>query len=142
MSVLRRLTRGDDRGSVAVELVILAPLFGLLLLAVVAVGRVQNGRADIEAAARMAARDLSIARDPTGQLAVVEQAAATTLNVGSPSCRTMSFTAAIGPEQIDVTVACAADLQDASILPLPGTLTITASATEVRDVHREAADSR
>lgn len=139
MSVLRHRLRGDDRGSVAVELVILAPLFGLLLLAVVAVGRVQNGRADVEAAARMAARELSIARDPTGQLDTAEQAAAATLNVGSPSCRTMSFTAAVGAHQIDVTVACRTDLQDASLLPLPGTMTISASASEVRDVHREAA---
>ncbi len=139
MSTLATRWRGDDRGSVAVELVIVAPLFGLLLLAVVAVGRVQNGRADVEAAARMAARDLSIARDPTAQLAAVEQAAAATLNVGSPSCRTMSFNAAIEAEQIEVTVACATDLQDASLLPLPGTITVSASASEVRDVHREAA---
>lgn len=138
MSTIGRRRRGDDRGSVAVELVIVAPLFGLLLLAVVAVGRVQNGRADVEAAARMAARDLSIARDPTAQLADVERAAAATLNVGSSSCRTMSFNAAIGAEQIEVTVACGTDLQDASLLPLPGTITVSASASEVRDVHREA----
>ena len=53
--------RRSDRGSVSVELVILAPLFGLLLLGVIAVGRVSNARADVDAAARMAARDLSIA---------------------------------------------------------------------------------
>lgn len=137
MSPARRRWR-DDRGSVAVELVILAPLFGLLLLAVVAVGRVQNGRADVEAAARMAARDLSIARDPTAQLGAAEQTAAATLSVGSPSCRTMSFTAAIGAEQIDVTVVCTTDLQDAALLPLPGTIDVSASVTEIRDVHREA----
>lgn len=129
----------DERGSIAVELVILAPLFGLLLVAVVAVGRVQNAHADVQAAARMAARDLSIARDPHLQVATAEQAAAAVVGVGSPSCRAMTFTATIGADRIDVTVACNADLQDAALLPLPGTMTISGLATEVRDVHREEA---
>lgn len=133
---VRRL--GDDRGSVAVELVIVAPLFGLLLLAVVAVGRVQNAHADVDAVARTAARDLSIARDPHARLATVEQAAAASLRVGSASCRTMSFTASITVELVDIEVACTAELQEAAVLPLPGTMTVTGSATEVRDVYREA----
>lgn len=128
----------DDRGSVSVELVIIAPLFGLLLLAVVAVGRVQNAHADVDAAARMAARDLSIARDPHSRLAAVERSVAATLDVGSPSCRTMAFGAVIGDTQIDVTVACNAELQDAGLLPLPGTMTITGAATELRDAYRES----
>jgi Flp pilus assembly protein TadG len=127
----------DERGSVAVELVIVAPLFGLLLLAVVAVGRVQNAHADVDAAARMAARDLSITRDPHLRLGPVEQAVAATLQVGSPSCRTMTFDAVIGGEQIDVTVGCTAELQQAALLPVPGSLTVTGSASEVRDIYRE-----
>lgn len=128
----------DDRGSVSVELVIIAPLFGLLLLAVVAVGRVQNAHADVDAAARMAARDLSIARDPHARVAAVEQMVAATLGVGSASCRTMSFDAVIGDTQIDVTVACHAELQDAAVLPVPGSMSITGSATELRDAYRES----
>ena len=54
----------DDRGSASVELAILAPLVGILLLAVVVVGRVQVARADVEGAARSAARELALARDP------------------------------------------------------------------------------
>lgn len=129
----------DNRGSVAVELVTLAPLFGLLLMAVVAVGRVQNARADVEGAARMAARDLSIARDPHLQLDAAEHTAATVVGVGSPSCRTMAFDAVIEPDRIDVTVSCSADLQDAALLPLPGTMTVAGSAAEVRDAYREEA---
>lgn len=116
---------------------IIAPLFGLLLVAVIAVGRVQNGRADVEAAARMAARELSIARDPNGQVGAAQQVAAAALDVGSPSCRTMSFDAAVGAELIDVTVTCSVDLQDASLLPLPGSLTVSATASEPRDRYRE-----
>lgn len=128
----------DDRGSVSVELVILAPLFGLLLLAVMAVGRVQNAHADVDAAARMAARDLSIARDPHGRLATVERMVGATLEVGSASCRAMTFEAVITALQIDVAVACTAELQDAALLPVPGSMTVTGTATEVRDAYRES----
>ena len=129
--------RRSDRGSVSVELVILAPLFGLLLLGVIAVGRVSNARADVDAAARMAARDLSIARDPQGRLADVERTVAETLDVGSASCRSMSMSASVADDVIEVTVSCSADLQEASVLPLPGSLNISGSASEVRDAFRE-----
>jgi Flp pilus assembly protein TadG len=131
--------RRDDRGSVSVELVILAPLFGLLLLGVVAVGRVQQAHADVDAAARMAARDLSIARDPYGRLHTVQQRVAAMLDVGSPSCRAMAFDAEIGDTRIDVTVACNAELQEAALLPVPGSMTVTGTATEIRDAYRETA---
>ncbi len=136
---MTRPSRGKgDRGSASVELVILAPLFGLLLLAVIAAGRVANAHADVDAAARMAARDLSIARDPDGRRAEVERTIADTLAVGSPSCRTMTFDASITDNRIDVTVACSSDLQEAAVLPLPGRMTITGNATEVRDAYRES----
>lgn len=127
----------DERGSAAVELVILAPMFGIMLLAVVAVGRVSNAHADVDAAARMAARDLSIARDPDARRAGVEHNVEQMLSVGSPSCRSMTFDAAIEPDRIDVTITCSSDLQEAAVLPLPGRMTITGTASEVRDVHRE-----
>ena len=60
---MNRRLRGD-RGSISVELAILAPLVGILLACVVLVGRVQISRADLEGAARSAARDLSIAARP------------------------------------------------------------------------------
>ena len=72
MSLRERLRHDDrERGSVSVELVILAPIIGVLLVAVGAVGRVENARADIEGAARSAARDLSIARDPHAAIGLV-----------------------------------------------------------------------
>ena len=135
---LRQRWRADERGSVAVELVILAPLFGLLFVAVVAVGRMQTGRADAEAAARMAAPALSIARDPSSHLVAAEQLAAATLSVGSPSCRAMSFVASVGVDRVEVTVSCTADLSEAALLPVPGAITVSATASEVRDVYREA----
>lgn len=129
--------RRGERGSVSVELAILAPLFGLLLAAVVLVGRVQSARADIEGAARAAARDLSLARDPDAVLADIRTDAESTLRVGSPTCRTLTFTPTISQDEVSVTLSCEVDLQAAAVLPVPGSMTVSASATEVVDRYRE-----
>ena len=131
--------RNSERGSASVELVILAPIIGVLLLIVVAVGRVENARADIEGAARSAARDLSIARDPAGAVGRVRESTAAMVRVGSPGCQAFTFTPTIERTKVTVAVSCQADLQDDNILPLPGTMTLGASATEVIDAFRESA---
>ena len=138
IAALRARMRADDDGSIAIELAILTPLVGILLLAVVAVGRVQNSRADVEGAARSAARDLSIARDPVEAIGRALASASAMLNVGSPGCRTFSFVPVIEADKVTVTVSCVANLEDAAILPLPGSMTLEASATEILDRYREA----
>lgn len=129
--------RRDDRGSASVELAILAPLIGLLLGAVVLVGRVQIARADVEGAARSAARDLSIARDPYVAVDEVRAGLMTTLDVGSPTCRALSFVPDIGSAQVSVTLTCTVDLREAAVLPVPGSMSISASASEIIDTYRE-----
>ena len=138
---MKRALLRDDRGSASVELAILAPLVGILLLAVVVVGRVQVARADVEGAARSAARELALARDPGTVISEVESGIAATLDVGSPACRTMTFTSAVTAEWVTVTVACVVDLDDAAVLPVPGSMTVTGTATEVIDAHRERGDT-
>ena len=138
-SVWARMRSADDRGSFAVELAILAPLVGILLLAVVAVGRVQNSRANVEGAARSAARDLSIARDPVAATGRVKASAAAMLDVGSPGCRQFSFSSAVTIDKVTVTLSCVANLEDAAILPIPGSMRLDASASEAIDQFRESA---
>ena len=127
----------NDRGSASVELAILAPLVGLLLGAVVLVGRVQIARADVEGAARSAARDLSIARDPYVAVDGVRSSLMTTLGVGSPTCRSLSFTPDIGTTRVSVTLTCTVDLREAAVLPVPGSMSVSASASEIIDTYRE-----
>lgn len=127
----------DDRGSISVELAVLAPLVGILLLAVVVAGRVQVARADVEGAARSAARELAIARDPGAVMGSVESSVQAMLNVGSPSCASMSFAPTVTPEAVTVTVSCVVDLGDAGVLPVPGSMTVSATASEVIDQYRE-----
>lgn len=127
----------NDRGSASVELAILAPLVALLLGAVVLVGRVQLARADVEGAARSAARDLSIARDPYVAADGVRASLMTTLDVGSPTCRSLSFMPDIGPARVSVTLTCTVDLREAAVLPVPGSMSVSASASEIIDTYRE-----
>lgn len=134
---MRRRLR-DDRGSASVELAILAPLVGILLACIVLVGRVQIARADLEGAARSAARDLSMARDPDAVQHDVEEGLDVSLKVGSPSCRSLSFTPVLRATEVSVTIACVVDLQAAAVLPVSGTMTVTAHATEIVDTYREA----
>ena len=138
MSLRQRLRdRDSERGSVSVELVLLAPIIGVLLVVVVAVGRVENARADIEGAARSAARDLSIARDPLAAIGRVRDATASMVRVGEPGCRQFTFNATIDRTNVAVDISCVADLDQDNILPLPGSMTLSASATEVLDAYRE-----
>src|SRR5437868_14568837 len=57
--------RRRDRGSVTLELTIFAPALIIMLLFVVAAGRIAQAHQAVEAAARDAARQASIARDPS-----------------------------------------------------------------------------
>ncbi len=129
---------GDDRGSVTIELAILTPLFALLLAFLVLVGRVQSGRADVEAAAHSAARTISLARDAEAGTDAARQDAESVLRIGSPTCTTMSFLPTIADGRVTVEIACEVDLAAAALLPVPGSMTVSASAIEVIDRFREA----
>ena len=56
--------RGREAGNAALELVILAPVIVLLICMVIAAGRVAIAKGSVDAAARDAARQASIARSP------------------------------------------------------------------------------
>lgn len=135
---MTRPTRRAEDGSVTVELAILTPVFAVLLAFVVLAGRVQAGRADVEAASRAAARTLSLSRDTAAAIDTAREQAAATLALGSPTCTAMTFTPTITSTDVTVEIACVVDLAAASILPVPGTLTVSGAATDVIDRHREA----
>lgn len=127
----------DDHGSVTVELVLLAPIFGLLLAFVVAVGRTQSGRADVEAAAQSAARTITVARDPQAAIPLARAEAEQSLPVGSATCRSMGWDVHVDAERAVVTVSCTIDLPDAAMVPVPASYTVSATGEEILDVHRE-----
>jgi Flp pilus assembly protein TadG len=126
-----------DHGSATVELVLAAPVFALLLAFVVTVGRTQSSRADVEAAAHAAARAITLDRQPEAAIARARADAQATVRIGSPTCRTMGWETEITEERATVTVSCTIDLSDAGMLPVPASYTVSATADEVFDVHRE-----
>ena len=134
--------RRDDGGSAIAELVILIVVFFGFVAAVVFAGRITTGRARIEAAARSAARTISIARDPDAAVSSARSQAEEMAAEGSAMCRDMKFRAAIDrvsePDVVTVDITCIADLSELTLIEVvPGDGEFTASADEVLDVYRE-----
>ena len=78
--------RDNERGSATVELVILTPLLILLLLFVVALGRLAGARIDVDGVAAQAARAASIARSPQAATSSAQQTAASALSSQHITC--------------------------------------------------------
>ena len=132
----------DDGGSAIAELVILMVVFFGFIAVVVFAGRITTGRARVEAAARSAARTISIARDPDAAVSSAETQAEGMVAEGSAICTTMEFDVDIErgtvPGVVTVDITCTADLSELTLIRVvPGDGEFSASADEVLDVYRE-----
>ncbi|HEX4126602.1 MAG TPA: TadE/TadG family type IV pilus assembly protein [Acidimicrobiales bacterium] len=138
---LGRLRR-NERGSVAAELVLLTPLLILLLLFVVALGRLSGARLDVDGAAAEAARAASIARDPTTATAMAQQTATAALGSDGVTCGQLTVntnTAQFAPGgSVAVTVTCHVGLSDLTGLRLPASESVTSTASSVIDTYRSS----
>ena len=136
-------TTNDERGSAAIEVVLLVPALMLLLLFAVAGGRVAIAHGSVEQAAADAARAASIARTAgSAQLTAGEAARATLANQGL-SCTVMTvtldtsgFATPVGtPASVAATVSCTVRLSDLAVPGLPDRV-ITATVTSPLDIYR------
>ena len=142
----RRAWSGPDRerGSATLELAILAPALLLLLGLVVLAGRVQVAAGAVEHAAMSAAREASLARTVDGAQATATSAAARELDGQDIRCATSSVTidtsgfgAPLGQSAtISASVTCTVSFADLAIPGLPGSRTLTATATSPIDRFR------
>lgn len=127
-------------GSASLELVLLTPAIVLLLLLVVMGGRYAQARADVDAAARDAARAGSIARGTDSAVTGGEAAARARLQEGGVTCRTLTVVLDTADFRaggsVTASVSCIVDLGDLTGLKLPASRTFTASFTEPVDVYR------
>ena len=127
-----------DRGSIAVELVLVAPLLIVLLLFVVGLGRIAHTRGQIDGAAAEAARSASLQRTPSAAQQAGQDAARAQL--GDRSCRSLDI--AIDASRLrpggDVTasVRCVASLAGLGLAGFPGSRTFTASAIAPIETYR------
>lgn len=134
------MTSRSEAGSAAVELAVLTPVLVLLLLFVVAVGRLGRADQEVAGAAADAARAASIARTPGMATNAGTDAAAADLAGSGFSCSTLDTLVDTGDFRpgglVRVEVRCAVSLGSLALLRLPGATTITSSAVAPVDLYR------
>lgn len=141
----RRRVRSRERGSVSVELALLAPALLLLLSFAIWAGRTQIARNAVQEAARAAARDASLAADATTAQADAIEQARQTLARQDLRCQdlgigvdTAGFRVPVGvSDDVTVTVRCTVAMSDLLAPGLPGAVAVTASFASPVDAFRE-----
>lgn len=132
-----RRAHSDDRGSIAIEVVLIAPILIALLLLVAGLGRMAHTRGQVDGAAADAARTASLERDPEAARAAGEQAARAYL--GPDACRTLDVrvdTAAFHPGgAVTAVIRCTASLAGLGLSGLPGSRDFTATAVAPLDTY-------
>lgn len=135
---------GDDRGSISLELAILAPvLLGLIAFAVYC-GRLVIAENAVQEAARAAARSASIAPTAADAQSSAQATAAATLGQQNLHCTsttidvdTSGFAVQVGqPASVVVTISCVVQMDDLVVPGLPGSRTVTAEFTSPIDSYR------
>jgi multidrug efflux pump subunit AcrA (membrane-fusion protein) len=137
--------RAAERGSVSVELALLAPALLLLLSFAVFAGRTQIAEGAVQEAARSAAREASLARDAATAAALAGAQAERTLAAQDLHCRrttvdvdTAGFQAPLGqPGDVTVSITCVVGMADLLAPGLPGSVTVEASFISPVDAYRE-----
>lgn len=131
---------GDDRGSVAVEVAVLAPALVALMLLVVFAGRVSYADGEVRRAAAEAARAASLRQSPEAAVAAAQDTATSNLADSGFVCDELTTTVdtsqLVAGGQVSVSVRCVADMSDVTLLGVPGTRTFESRSVEVVDRYR------
>ncbi|GHJ35442.1 TadE/TadG family type IV pilus assembly protein [Streptomyces sp. TS71-3] len=136
----RRSLVHAEKGSASVELVLVTPLLVLLLLVVVALGRLADARLIVGDAAHQAARAASLARTEGEARVQAQLVVSTALDQAGASCarlRLQVVTAGLAPgASVTARVSCTADLGDLTRTGIPGRITLEETAISVVDTFR------
>jgi Flp pilus assembly protein TadG len=146
--VIRHL-RGFDgglhnaAGSATLELVVLTPVLLALVALTIAAGRITHSEAQVDGAARDAARAASLQRSLATARAAAESTVAASLADHDLTCRSIgvditgNYAAPVGtPASVRVVVGCRVSLSDVALPGLPGHKTLRAEYTSVIDPYR------
>ncbi|MGW8375399.1 TadE/TadG family type IV pilus assembly protein [Streptomyces sp. ODS28] len=134
-----------ERGSVTVELILLAPLLVLMLWFLVYCGRLSEARLRVEDAAHQAARAASQQRSNAAAASGARTTAAAALRDAGLTCRTLSVTTdgTIQPgTTVGIHLTCAVGLHDLAALQVPGSMNLTAHFTSPVDAYRGTATEK
>ena len=139
-SVLRRLLH-DERGSMSLELALLAPILVVIMLLVVMLGRLVLANQSVGDIAADAARAASTASSSATATSAANAAASSELAAHGITCAplsvdvdTVNFTAG---GSVTVHVACTTSLGGLSLLRVPGSETLSAQSSAPIDLYRE-----
>ena len=117
------------------------PILLLFLLLVVGMGRLASTRADVDGAARDAARAASIERDKGHALTAAQNAASASLSDRGIQCQ--SLNTSLGSDTnftpggfVVVNVDCTVSLAETVLTRLPGSKTLTGHSTAPLDKYR------
>lgn len=137
----------DERGSAAIEAVLVSTALGLFISLVILGGRVEMAKQAVQSAAYDAARTASISRTVALAQSSANTAAVDSLGQQGIHCArsavaldTSAFTTPLGTTGpgalVSATVTCVIDISALGIPGLPGTHTITKTMTSPLDAYR------
>ena len=130
----------SERGSISVEVAVIAPAFVFLMLLVVYAGKVSEADGNVERAAAEGARAASLRQSPAAAIDDAEAAVEANLAAAGVPCSQLDTsvdTSTFEPGgTVTVTVRCVASMADVTLLGVPGTRSFTAASTEVIDTYR------
>jgi len=132
--------RAGERGTMALEMVILAPVLLVLFMFLLASGRYFQTGSLLESAARDGARGASQARSLPQAQKEVDQAVTTAMGQAVKSCKESASgtitTAFEAGAPLSVEVTCTINYRDLGLLGLGGDTTITKRFTSSLDPYR------
>jgi Flp pilus assembly protein TadG len=134
------LRRPGERGSLALELVILTPILVILMMFLVALGRLVEAQGQVDGAARDAARAASIAQSYSGAQQNAQQAATSDLT-GAAACNsTPSVQFGGGTDMapggvVNIVIRCNINLSYLALLGIGSTKTIIGHASAPIDTY-------
>ena len=135
-----RLPSVGERASATVELVMLAPVIALFVVAVVMLGRIEVARAQVVAAARAGAQAAAVQPSPAQAQWAAAAAAAVDVFGRETTCvhqDVATDTSAFYPGgSVRVRVSCTVPLADLGMPGVPGSTTITEWITAPIDPYR------
>lgn len=136
----------SERGSIGLELALIAPVLFVLAGFVIGIGRIAEADSRVEAAARDAARAASLADGSAAAARAADVAGRATLLIDGLTCRQSDQDVSVmsyiddgpGPlvDRVTVQVACTASLKDIAVPGLPGTTTLEAEFSAPLDPFR------
>lgn len=136
----RRPRHLGERGTAAIELVLMAPVLMIILLFVVGLGRMAHARQQIESVAADSARAASLERNTQLSALAARIAAERSLGQAGVSCSGLDVGVDLSSYQpggqVRVTVSCTANLGDVALAGFPGHKVFTATSTVPVETYR------